>query len=378
MIIKQDLYDNTVDTFVAVEGKKQQFGFFPKEESQMFSSQKYNFVATSETDNSDNQDAEAFTHRATGSYLPLNSSHTATDYIGAVTINVPYTILDNFAQFKFYDITNDEVKDLYESDDTVAKLKTIMNGLQTLRIPKNVFNEILDPNDEDGIAANNGSAIVKKYGNYYIIIKPKYIETSITAINEKAHFPWANVSDNNNGSGSPITKRRDIIECDKNDFLETSWLFENNPEQSGRLYGSIVEVWDASGTTLKQTKILMENIFNFESSDPLQLVLSPDNFGYDPASQAPGVGDLLRIYPRETFFNEVTIEISYKDKYLQIENMISFMLNDVARDMTTGSYQVYDDKGFVVESTGIITGNVLHKYQISQTDRYELRKRIKN
>ena len=121
-----------------------------------------------------------------------------------------------------------------------------------------------------------------------------------------------------------------------------------------------------------------ENIFNFSVITPMQIVLSPDNMGYDASTQNPNVGDILRIYPRETFFDEVIIEVNYKDKYLQIENMISFILNDVARDMKTGTYQVYDDKGLKVETTGVITGNVIHRYQISSTDRAEIRKRIKS
>jgi hypothetical protein len=377
MIIKQDLYDNTVESFIAVEAKKQQIAFFPKEESQMFQSKKYNWLTLSADENTDNQDATAFDNRDVPNYLPLNSSHTATDYIGAVTIKVPCTISDTFAEFKYYDLIKDLVKDLYDVTDNTAKLKPILNGLQTLRIPKNVFNETLDANDTDGIAANGGSALVKHYGNYYITIKPKYIETSISSIIPKSHVSWDDMDTNNAGSGVPIAKRRDIINCNKTDFENTVWSFENNPEQSGRLFGSVVELWDSGGTTLKQTKVMAENNFNFSNSNPMEVVLYPDNFGYDPANQAPAVGDILRVYPRETFFDEIVIEVNYKDKYLQIENMISFMLNDVARDMTTGSYQVYDDKGLTVESTGVITGNVKHRYQISSTDRYELRKRIK-
>ncbi|MEO6301634.1 MAG: hypothetical protein ABIP51_00550 [Bacteroidia bacterium] len=378
MIIKQDLYDNTSESFMAIEAKKQQIAFFPKEESQMFQSKKFDFVTLDAIDNSDNQDQEAFAQRATGSYLPLNSSFTATDYIGAVSITVPTTISDNFASFKVYDITKDTVSDLYDSTDVTLKIKTVLNGLQTLRIPQNVFNTLLDPNNADAILANGGSAIIKNFGMYYISIKPKYIESAISDVINKSHVAWSDIAANNDTTGNPIYKRREIIEIDKNDFLTTSWGFENNNLQSGRLYGSVVEIWDAAGTTLKQTKVMTENNFNFTTSDAMQVVLYPDNFGYDTAQQAASVGDLLRIYPRETFFDEITIEVNYKDIYLQVENMISFLLNDVARDITTGSYQVYDDKGLTVESTGIVTGTVKHKYQISSTDRYELRKRIKN
>lgn len=377
-MIKTELLDNTADSFVVVEVTKPQPGFFPKEESQLFQSREFDYTSENPQKNSEDSGEEAFAQRATGSYLPLNSSHTATDYIGVGVYDIPTNIKDEFINFNSYDLTANTSKSLYEDSDTNEKISRIKNGLQRLRLPKNCFNTILDASDTAGIEANGGSNLKKNFGLYYVTVSPKYVESVITGLTQRRHFQWADIPSNNAGGGEPEYRRRNIYECDKTDFLDTPWGFEDNPEQSGRLYGSVVEIWDANGIDLKQTKIMMENTFSFADSGIMSFALSPDNMGYDPANQIVGVGDIIRVFPRETYFNEIVLEVAYKDQYLQIENMVSFMINDVARDMQTGSYQIYDDKGLKVEPTGLITGNVKHKYQITQTDRHEIRRRIKS
>jgi hypothetical protein len=376
-MIKSDLFDNTKEAFIVFETSKQQPAFYPKEESQMFQSKDFDYVTGDANNSSVNQDSEAFSQRATGSYLPLNSSHTATDYIGATNVKVSYTISDTFSDFKLYDLTKAELKDLYSNTDTAAKLKKVVNGLNSIRIPVNIFNTILSPSDEAAIIANGNDPIVKNYGLYYVIIKPKYVQSVISRIEPRAQYDWTDIPANNDGSGNPIQKRRTVYFCDIDDFKSTVWNFEGNGKQSSRLFGSVIEVWDSSGENLKQVKVVMENQGDFSSDAEMGFVMSPDNVGYDPASQNPSIGDVIRVYPRETYFDDIVIEVNYKDKYLQVENMIAFMLNDVARDVLTGGYSIYDDKGFTVDTNGTLTGNVIHRYQISATDRYELRKRIK-
>lgn len=377
-MIKKDLYDNSVNDFVVLEPKKQQAVFFPKEESQMFIGKESNYVSADTSLMSDNQDLDSFANRALGGYLPLNSSQTATDYIGAINMQVPFSLQDSFVDINFYDVQRDVFQTLFDDTDTTQKIKSIVNGLQTLRLPSNVFNTLITTTDIDAIMANGGSPYINNYGYYYIFIKSKFIQSTISNVIPRTHISWEDLASNNDGTGTPINKRRTIYECDKADFENTPWLLENSPEQSGRLFGSVVEVWDTTLTTLKQIKIMNENVFNFSVADEMQFVLTPDNMGYDSPTQEISNGDIIKVYPRETYFNEIVIEINYKDKYLQIENMISFMLNDVARDTQTGAYQIYDDAGLTVEPTGLITGNVIHRYQISQTDRFELRKRIKS
>ena len=377
-MIKKELYDNTKENFLVFETQKQQPVFFPKEESQMFESKSFDYLTPNANVMSNNQDADAFANRNASNYIPLNSSHTATDYIGAVNLTVPFNIKDEFIDFKYYNLLTDKLENFYEVTDTVQKIKNISVGVQRVRIPINIFNKVLDPiADIAEILNGGGDNVIKNFGKYYLFIKPKYIETFISNVLEKSHVSFSDMPTNNDGQNAPIEKRRTIYECNKTDFLNSPWNFNTEPNQSGRLFGSVVEIWNSAATELKQVKVMNENIFNFGNSTEMKFVLSPDNFGYDPSEQVGAIGDIIRVYPRETYFNEVVIEIEYKDEYLKLENMISFMLNDVARDMKTGSYQVYDDKGLKVEDTGLITGSVIHRWQISQTDRYELRKRIK-
>jgi hypothetical protein len=487
-IIKQEIYDNAADTFIVINPTKQQIIFFPKEESQMFTSKTHTHAEgtivagmTSNPDTeSENTDSLAFmnrvsqisqlnspvsassgslvagrtytitafvaldnfsnvatvisgtinttgcvflctgttptnwSHGSTLTYTPaptvlnnvkldeygaslpypsdsdkykfnmqsINSSHTATDYIGATTATVTAVIADNFADFKIWDINSGSVSDLYDVSDSTVKAKFIRTGFQTLRIPANKLNTILT--DQDAIEANNNSNIKKNFGQYYFIVAPKYVQTVIGNVILRKHTEWLDMGANGSPTVSgihiqinPDDKRRTIYECDKDNFKTLPWDFETSGEQSGRLYGSIVEIWDSTQTTLKQVKVMTENEFNFNTSDSMRFVLYPDNVGYDTPEQAIISGDIVRIYPRESYFNQIVLEVNYKDKTLQVENLLAFMLNDTVRDMMTGIYEIYDNNGFTIDSSGNYTGNVVNRFQIFQTDKNEARKRIK-
>jgi hypothetical protein len=45
--------------------------------------------------------------------------------------------------------------------------------------------------------------------------------------------------------------------------------------------------------------------------------------------------------------------------------------------MSTGIYEIYDDKGFAIDASGNFQGTILNRYQIFQNGKYEARKRIK-
>ena len=363
-MITKTITDNTIENFIVLDITKQQIGALPKEESQMFQDKTSDWVSSGDEENeSENTDVAAFSNAS------LNSSHTASDYIGALNIKVPYKILDSFTDFKLIDSTN-TVTDLFDVTDISKRVTMIQNGVGSLRIPKNKLNTILTIQSE--IEAN-GSDIIKNYGDYYILVAPKYIQTTITNIIHKRHIIRADVSSNNN-SGVPFYKRRDIYECNKTNFIDTVWNFSG--VQQGRLYGSVVEVWDSNNTELKQVKIMTENNFNFSNNTAAQFVLYPNNMGYDAPTQKIAVGDIIKIFPRETYFDSLLIKLNYKDEYSEINNLVSFMVNDVVRDVKTGVYEIYDDKGVKVDATGNFSGNVLHRYQISATDRFEIRKRI--
>lgn len=430
-IIKYDLFDNTVEKFVTINPTKQQLAFFPKEESQMFQGKSYDNTGNrqigwennpaTETVNNDTMafmndikvtDVDPFNSAGKSSYfettkinftgdpsnvntlvqaykygmLNVNSSHTETDYIGSTNINVPFLINETFANFKFVSENSNEFVELYADTDTSLKVVTLMNGVQRLRIPVNIFNTILT--DSTAIENNGGDDIVKNYGKYFLAITPKYIESQVVSIDKRQHFPYRFMNQNANDSSTytdnelhitPQNKRRNVYKLDKNNFLNTIWNFENNARQSGRLYGSVVEVWDSTRTVLKQIKIMTENQFNFHDDNKnFECVLQPDIFGYDVDSQDVSLGDILRIFPRESYFNDLFIDVNYKDEKLELNSLISFLVNDTIRDMTTGIFEIYDDKGFTIDTDGNFNGNVIKRYQIFQKDKFEARKVLKS
>lgn len=351
-MLKQEIFNNEKDTFLPIEVKKQIVAFYPKEESQMF-----------QTLNSENTDKPAFDYSTNG--VLLNSSHTATDYIGAATKTVPCNILEEYANFNLTDLDSGTTRNLFADSDIASKLSLVNTGVQLLRIPRNVFGYEVE--DENGVFVFN-----KKFGKWLISITPKFLNTNIINIVEKEHVPYEDISSNNAGDDTPVSKRRDIIFVDLTDFQNTIWEFENESE-GGVLYDSIVEVWDGSNTRLKSIKVISEA---FISNSEAKLVLYPNNFGFDSSTNEYSIGDNLRIYPKETYFDKVLIDVDFKDENKKIENLVAFMLNDVVRDMLTGTFDIYDDQGFQIDQDGNFTGKVIKRYQISATDRHELRRNI--
>ena len=404
-IIKHTITDNSSDQFFLLNPTKQQLAFFPKEESQMFQGRSYDYLSGTDPQQiSENTDTRAFVERlkettntvdtTLGGISPvpsnmslynyaltdINSSHTPTDYIGATVYSVPTVINTTFADF-FYINSNNNILNLFDTTDNNSKLINLFPGVQKLRLPKNRFNTVLTaPAD---IIANNGSNIVYNYGSYHIIIKPKYFETTILSFENSSQTRWENlpssISDDNSSSVlnlSSTTKRRTIITCDKTGFLGTIWNFENNAKQSGRLFGSVVEIWNSSKSVLKQSKVVMENQFNLDVPSNVQLVISPDNMGYDVENQSITTGDILRIYPRENYFDQIIIEVSYENSNTQMNSLVSFMVNDVVRDLSNGIIEVYDNNGITIDSSGNFNGNVIKRYQIAQFNNFEVRKKI--
>lgn len=424
-IVKQDLFDNSADSFIIINPTKQQIAFFPKEESQMFTSKETSFTGNRPVSNvndpeteTENTDTRAFIQRVKdesngagdgaikyddfyGSVPTdgisqslgykyhlqnVNSSHTETDYIGAANIEVPTIINEQFASFNLYNLATNIISTLFLNTDSSAKMRLISNGIQGLRIPQNVFNTTLT--DEQAIISNNNNPLVKNFGQYFVTIAPLYVRTTVANIIARVQYDWYNmyingVMDYDDSQSlleiKPQAQRRTVYEVNKNDFLSLPWNFEGSGLQSGRLYGSVVEVWNASETILKQTKVMMENEFNFNLLGAnTHFALSPDNVGYDAPSQKIATGDVLRIYPRETYFNQILLEINYKDSFAQIQNLLAFMMNDAVRDITTGVYQIYDNNGFTIDTSGNVNGAVLQAFQLFNTGKIECRKVIKN
>ncbi len=367
------LYSNSVETFFPFEVFKDQLVFIPKEESQMFQSLDENFISSGDAlTESEEMSEQTFQAKTAGLHILPNSSFTATDYIGASYLKVPTTLNETFIDFKLYNTQSNLLTDLYTPSE-LNRIRFIKNGLYSLRFPVNKLNTILT--DSLLIEANDFDNIKQNLGEYVIIITPKYIQGSISNIIDKKHIRWEDLSSNDNGFNLPIDKRRTVYQINKSTFQNTLWSFETGTE-SGRLFGSVVEVWNSSLTILKETKLMTENRFNFSNSNSFsEFVLYPDNFGFD--SEQIVTGDIVRIYPRETSFKEVSLFIEYKHKNSRIEKVISYLLNDVVRDLQHGLYEVYDNTGVTLDDNDIPTGKVEHRYQLSQTDKYEIRKKIK-
>lgn len=376
---KFTLKDNTVVQHIPVQPIKPQYVFFPKEESQQFASREYNFDGVNnipETQTADTY-SEIITRKGLTTEvkdIPVNAANSATDYIGAATFSLPHIISENFTDFKLINtVANDFTalgnatieqlaEDLFLVTDTDPKVVSIFNGLQAIRIPANRFNDTTQ------------SPVVKNFGKYYIKISPKYVDVPITSILLRKHVAWQNVNPND------AEGRRQIITTSNSALQGTPWNFEDSTfvKQGGRLQGSIVEVWNTSTTVKKQQKMIAENNINLAplNNGTANFVLHPDNVGYDSPDQVAAVGDVLRIYPRETYFEPIYIEVEYQNPANDLESLVQFMKNDVVRDLTTGVYEIYDDNGVVVDNQGNITGTVIQSYQISKEGTREVRRRL--
>lgn len=377
-VITFELTDNSVDKDILITPTKQQMFSIAKEESQMFPSSDYNWsgiVPAGFTNDplwqSENRDQQI----ATTADSHLNSSWTPTDFVGLSKYDVPYQIDENFADFKLYNPDTGTTVPLYSG---TGNLTTLMNGIQKLKIPAHLFDTTLtDPQD---IEDNGGDPIKPNYNTYYILVSPKYVETTLSMVSARANYEFALRSYNTTTTGGitvPTNRRRCEYLCPNADFKLLPWGFEGSPYQVGRLLGSVIEIWNSAGTVLKQTKVMNENTFNW-SSTFAKFVMSPDHMGYDATSNVIHYGDIIRIYPRETYFDQFMIKVDYVDSTKSVKAALEFMLNDVARDMKTGIYEVYDDNGFTIDSSGNFDGNVILKYQISQYGPYEIRKKLKN
>ena len=377
-MMKYELLDNSVDQFITISPTKQQMFFMPTEESQMFQSRSYTsaggpppagYLSDPATET---ERREAYIG-SVGSDNHFVGPFMPSQYIGMAVYDLPTLIDENFANIKL--LNNGVISPFYSSFGNITNL---MNGLQLVKVPATEFASLLT--DPVAIAANGGS-LLWNYMTYFMIISPKYVQSNITQIDERRHFPFENLGDDEviGVNILPIYKRRNIYYCPNSDFTAQPWNFEGQTFQAGRLIGSVVEIWDSSGSTLKQQKVMNENDFGFGTGSSMSFVLSPDNVGYDSIGKDPQVGDIIRVYPIETNFNQIVIEIDFVDKLKTTKAAIQFMTNDVARDMTTATYEIYDDNGLTVDpTTGIVDGTVVQKYQIAQYGNTEIRKRINN
>ena len=387
-IIHFSLQDHSVKTYVPFGAQTPMIVSYPHVQSQLFyaANPSVNPQALNPTTNSANSVGDPnFPRRL---YSP-------TEYIGAGTSLIPHIVDEAFADFSLLEASVDPtsagalngtaVVDLYEVSDNAVKLGTYFRGMQALRIPPHRFDTTLtDPAD---IIANNNNIYKPKLGKYYVKISPKYVESKVLATTPRVDYGDAALASitNNTPAASEyailtppgsFVGQRTLYFLDKTPFVSTPWTFETAPEQSGRLFGSVVEVWNSTGSILKTTKTVAENAFNFSNNKDITVALEYDAFGFEAPNQTPGVGDIIRIYPRETYFDPIFIEIDYIGVGNDILSLINFMKNDVARNLETGVFEIYDDKGITIDANHNLSGKVIQAYQISREGKYEVRRGV--
>lgn len=372
------LKDNTVDDYIPITPVKPQVGYIPKEESQQFQTFDYDFDGINNLPETTTADTytelttrQGFTSDVKD--ISVNSANSATDYIGVVKFDIPHIIDENKADFLLMDIVTNSFTTLqsadieslavplYDVSDTSPKIVSLFNGLQALRIPFNKFND------------TTTTPTTKIFGKYYIKISPKYIEAEVLTILKRSQVSWQQVDANS------VEGRRQVVNCNNTPFANTIWGFENSlfNKQRGRLHGSVIEIWDNTTITKKQTKISAESLLGLDGGSGIaSFVLTPDIVGYDSPDEVITIGDKIRVFPRESYFNSIYIEVDYQNQALDMEALIKFMKNDAARDLKTGIIEIYDNNGITIDSTGALNGTVIQAYQMSQSGSAEIRRAI--
>jgi len=377
-MIKYTLNNNGILNYIPIEPQKPVFGFFPREDAAQRTLRDHNYNGVDNIPNTQSCDSEPDINLAinAGFTIPMSYKYYQPGYMGATTQVIPHIIDSNKADFKTFYLSEDLdlssynnpsnveswLTDLFVSNDNF-KIATLFNGLQFLKLPINCFNDIVV------------SPIAPKYGLHYIKIAPKYIDVPVVNIipREQINLLYPSFT---------LLRQygfRQVIEVNKTNLTGTVWAFENlsSVYQRGRLSGSIVEVWNSTKSIKKQSKIIVEDdYYNNNSASTSALILSPDTVGYDAPSQVVTPGDVLRIYPRESYFTPLFIEVTYQGLTNDLTAMVRFMKNDAARDLTNNVYEIYDDNGITIDSNGNLDGEVIMSYQIVKVGQKEIRKRI--
>jgi hypothetical protein len=366
-MIQFDFTDNTIVNLIPIEPSAPQMMFIPTEESATWPLRSY----TSSEAANEGISQTPYSLNSTGDPgnvdLLFPGMKNPTHYVGVSTVNVPHVINPDFTDFI---ICNDDIDAEELFLDESEKIKLFDNNIQLLEVPINRFKDYeLD---------------LFNYGTYYLSIKPKHIETSIISVEKGKHLDYNDLSDEYSTEND--TTRRTHYEVSKEHFEDTPWDFFDVAYryQKGRLLGSVVEVYSSSGE-LKTTRFIVNNDFfsKLNITDPAnnttaRIELSPNYIGYDSPQQQIDVGDTLKIYPRETYFNPISLILNFQPTETSVKGLIQYLKNDVVRDIKTNIYQIYDEEGVSVTNGGDIDGNVVQEYQILQVGDKEVRKNFKS
>lgn len=357
MLQAEVVKDNTIENFITIQPTSPKLLFYSKEESWAIEGREFDYTAPGYNKNTVDIELEFSTQKLTSSRIPINSPWTGTDYVGTNVVNLPYNIVESFADFKLLNLVDNDFNafnaatidsltiDLFPLSDTDPRLATVSNGIQIIRVPKDILTDLTGPDP------------VPKFGKYLIKIVPKFIDAPVTSLDLREHKPYHLTTISSK-------TRRQIITFSNSNFLGTPWQFELNVEQQGRLFGSVVEIWNAGLTIKKDTKVVNENILDLLSSTG-QMVVGPDLVGYNTPNQIIVPGDILRVYPRETYFNPIFISLEFEDKTRDLEAAIRYLKNDAVRDIANGVIEIYDDSGVQIDGDGNISGTVVESYQVS-------------
>ncbi len=234
-----------------------------------------------------------------------------------------------------------------------------------------------------GVTNNSSNvSIIENIGKYYIKISPKYVDLNIISIRKGSRYSDGDLKALD--LSSDWNERRTSIITDQGSgttgLKGSPWNFEAGSASSvvkGRLLGSICEIWEPGMIKMRCQKTVGENFFDVSSGIDFRFVPYPDLLGYDGADQFPQPNDIVRIYPRETYFDPIFIEINYIGSGLSLTDLIRFIKNDASRDVTTGIIEIFDENGLTVDGQGNVNGNVIQAYQIFQNGNNEIRKELK-
>jgi len=379
--------DNSIDNWVLIEPTKQIVGFIPTEQ-ELYNNPRTSFHNGTDDNRNSLRSIESKIQNALSKAISTNnffeqvmllntySKFLPIKYAGIINHEVGYNINPAYANFFLYNLTDNNFTDftetitapaennLYNESDTEPKLVNISTGLQALRIPADKFKIDLAP----------------KYGKWYIAVMPKYIETEISNIYQTELGSDENVLVNSIANNSEYRNINAYI-VDKNPFISDTVfnLKQSNNEtfsyQTNILLNSIVEIY--RGDNLLTRKTIIGDNLNFNNNSPAILNLGPDMIGWDSIQTLPSVGDKIRIFPKEYYFKPINIEVDFVSTLQDIETAIRYLKNDTVRNLETNEFEVYNDNGITIDSSGNIEGKVIMKYQIGRANDKEFRKNIK-
>lgn len=363
------LRDHGLVNYIPIKFKRNISAPMPKEESQTYAGKSFAYNPTSPTNNTisnDNTDlVKLFVQNGVEKELRINSPITETDYSGIINNEISIIQDEDFVNINFYKEGVWSPTSLFPND-LAQKIKTIL-GNQFLILYDNTFNTF-DPDT---------NSWTKNYGNYYIVIEPLYIETTVTDIKIKEHIKYGTdlVAATTNSS------RQSQYFLDITPFRGTKLLFErsfngstNEAIFSNRLMGSVIYTKNNNGTD-KNVKVITNDYFDF-NNNIAKITMSPDYMGYDSPFSTIGIGDKVRVYPKECYFKPISIKVEYTQETNALDLMRQYSLNDAVRDLKTNIIEVYDDSGLTINPDGGIDGRVIFSYIISQEGTKEVKRRI--